>query len=103
MQHSTEDRGERTMRRRRLRIRIWLVLAATLATRCIAASDQAIAGGESAGGKGMYPQSAVGAADGTADSTWWYVVIAAVVVFGLTLAGAAIIRRADHRRRLAGL
>jgi hypothetical protein len=81
----------------------WLVLAATFATLSIAASASAMPGGDSAGGNGMYPQSAVDAADGTAGSTWWYVMIAAVVVFGLTLAGAAIIRRADQRRRVTGL
>src|SRR5262245_32756989 len=103
MQHSTEDRGERTMRRRRWRMRRWLVLAATFATLSIDANASAMTGGDSAGGKGLYSQGAVGAADGTVDSTWWYAVMAAVVVFGLTLAGAAVIRRADHRRRLAGL
>jgi hypothetical protein len=79
------------------------VLAATLGTLSTAATASAMPGGDSAGGKGVYPQSTVGVADGTAGSTWWYVVIAAMIVFGLTLAGAAIIRRADERRRLAGL
>ena len=54
-------------------------------------------------GEDLYPQSAVAVGDGTGSSTWWYVVIAAMVVFGLTLAGAAIIRRTDRRRQLAGL
>ena len=91
------------MRRRRRRIRRWLVLAATLATLGIAASASAMPGGDGAGAKGPYAQSAVSTGEGTADATWWYVVIAAVVVFGLTLAGAAVIRRTDERRRLAGL
>lgn len=91
------------MRRRRRMIRRWLVLATTLATLGIAASASAMPGGDGAGGKGVYPQSAVAVGDGTAGSIWWYVVIAAVVVFGLTLAGAAVTRRADQRRRLAGL
>lgn len=91
------------MRRRRRKFRRWLVLAATLATLGIAASASAMPGGDGAGGKGVYPQSAVAVGDGTASSTWWYVVIAAVVVFGFALAGAAVIRRADQRRRLAGL
>jgi len=106
MQHATEDmgeRGERTMRRRRWKIRRWLALAATLATLGITASASAMPGGDGAGGKGVYPQSAVAAGDSTAGATWWYVVIAAVVVFGVTLAGATVIRRADERRRLAGL
>ncbi len=91
------------MRRKRRRIRRWLVLAATLATLGIAASASAMPSGDGAGGKTMFPQSAAGLGDGTSSSTWWYVVIAAVVVFGLTLAGAAIIRRTDRLRRLAGL
>jgi ABC-type methionine transport system permease subunit len=84
-------------------IRRWLaVAAATLATLSIAASASAMPGSDGAGGNGD-PQGAVEAANSTAGSTWLYVVIAAVVVFGLTLAGAAIIRRADHRRRLVEL
>ena len=91
------------MRRRRWRIRRWLVLAATLGTLGIAASASAMPSGDGAGGRRVYPQSAVAVGDGTGSSTWWYVVIAAMVVFGLTLAGAAIIRRTDRRRQLAGL
>lgn len=91
------------MRRRRWRIRRWLVLAATLGTLGIAASASAMPSGDGAGAKMVYPQSAVAVGDGTGSSTWWYVVIAAMVVFGLTLAGAAIIRRTDRRRQLAGL
>ncbi len=91
------------MRRRRWRIRRWLVLAATLGTLGIAASASAMPSGDGAGAKTVYPQSAVAVGDGTGSSTWWYVVIAAMVVFGLTLAGAAIIRRTDRRRQLAGL
>jgi hypothetical protein len=90
------------MRRRRRRIRRWLVLAASLATLGIAGSASAMPGGDGAGAK-TNAQSAVAVGDGTASSTWWYVVIAAVVVFGLTLAGGAVIRRTDRRRRLAGL
>lgn len=91
------------MRRRRRRIRRWLVLATTLATLGIAASASAMPSADGAGGKSKHPQSAGALSDGTGSSTWWYVVIAAVVVFGLTLAGAAIIRRTDRRRRFAGL
>ena len=91
------------MRRRRWWIRRWLVLAATLGTLGIAASASAMPNGDGAGAKTVYPQSAVAVGDGTGSSTWWYVVIGAMVVFGLTLAGAAIIRRTDRRRQLAGL
>jgi len=91
------------MRRRRRRIRRWLALAATLATLGIAATASAMPGGDGAGAKGQYSQGAVAVGDGTGSLTWWYVVIAAVVVFGLTLAGAAIIRRSDQLRRIAGL
>ena len=91
------------MRRRRRRIRRWLVLATTLATLGIAASASAMPSADGAGGKTMYPQSAAGLSDGTGSPTWWYVVIAAVVMFGLTLAGATIIGRTDRLRRLAGL
>ena len=68
-----------------------------------AAPAAAWPGGDGAGAKMVYPQSAVAVGDGTGSSTWWYVVIATMVVFGLTLAGAAIIRRTDRRRQLAGL
>jgi len=78
------------------------VLAASLATLGIGASASAMPGGDGAGAK-TNPQSAVTIGDGTGSSTWWYVVIAAVVVFGLTLTGAAVIRRTDRRHRLAGL
>lgn len=79
------------------------MLAATLGMLSIAASASAMPGGDGAGGKTVYPQSAVAVGNGTGSSTWWYVVIGAMVVFGLTLAGAAIIRRTDRRRQLAGL
>jgi hypothetical protein len=103
MEHSTEHREGRTMRRRRLRIRRWLVLAATLVTLGIAASASAMPGGHGNGGKALYPQAAAATDAGASSSIWWYVVIAAAVVFGLTIAGAALIRNAENRRRVAGL
>jgi hypothetical protein len=83
-------------------IRRWLALAATLAMLGVTATASAMPGGDGAGATGPYAQDAVAAGGGSAGSIWWYVVIAAAVVFGLTLAGAGLVRRSDERRRPAG-
>lgn len=102
MQHATEDRGERATRRRPLRIRRWLVVAATLAALAVAAPAAASLGTD--GGRGTADARSATADDpGSRTAAWLYVVIAAAVVFGLTTAGAALIRTADNRRRLAEL
>jgi hypothetical protein len=91
------------MRRRRRMIRRWLALATALATLGVTATASAMPAGDGAGGTGSYHPDAVAAGGGTAGSFWWYVVIAGAVMFGLTLAGAGLIRRSDQRRRLPGV
>jgi hypothetical protein len=101
MEHPTENRKERTMRRRHLRIRRWLAVAAALACLIFATSASAKPMGVGGDGIVVNAQPVAAPSDGSGSfSNWWYVAIGAGAALAVALGGAGL-RAAASRRRLA--
>ena len=92
------------MRRRHLRIRRWLAIAAAVATLSIAASASAMPGGDGGGGQTVYPQQPVAAPSDTSGGfSWSDAAIGAGVALGVAIGAGAIVRSKSNHRRLAGV
>jgi len=104
MRQFTQDKEDRTMRRRQRRIRRWFVLAATLVTLSFASSAPAMMVADNGGGNtAVHTQASAVANEASGGFNWSDAAIGAGIALGAAFSGAGILRVAGNRRRLAGL